>query len=125
AVIGRPNNVGGIEELAQLVSHWPTELIVIAENDEKPDGHWPGRDGAIAVAEGLTAKLGRPMAWALTTDGDKDAQSWLTHRISDKECLDSWCVLGEQFVARLEKQPVQPSEQKPASSPAPLVPVPP
>src|SRR5262249_34119028 len=69
--VGRPNNVGGADQLGALLTTADTDrpVIVIGENDQKADGTWPGRDGASQVAEKLTAILGRPIRWALMPDG--------------------------------------------------------
>jgi len=48
SAIGRPSNSGGVEYIAQLCRH--RQVIVLAENDRKPDGRWPGKEGAEAVA---------------------------------------------------------------------------
>lgn len=80
ACIGRPSNSGGVELLSELFRGWPADrdIIILGENDTKADGAWPGRDGAVAVARGLAAKLGRPVAWALPPCGYKDARETLT-----------------------------------------------
>jgi len=48
SAIGRPSNSGGVEHIAQLCQRH--QVIVLAENDRKPDGRWPGKEGAEAVA---------------------------------------------------------------------------
>jgi hypothetical protein len=74
AAIGRPSNTGGVEMLAQLLADLPAEraIVVLGEYDPKPDGKWPGRDGAVKVAEELAARLGRTVFWALPPGGIKD-----------------------------------------------------
>ena len=59
SVVGRPSNCGGIALLIDLLSAFPIqrELVVIGERDEKPDGKWPGRDGAISTGTKLRAAL--------------------------------------------------------------------
>ena len=78
-VVGRPSNAGGIDHLIALLSDVPRqrEIVVIAERDEKPDGKWPGRDGAITTTTKLTEGLGRPIAWAFPPDNAKDSRAWL------------------------------------------------
>lgn len=48
AAVGRPSNVLGADQLAVLLRGLPAGRVVriVAENDQKPDGKWPGRDGA-------------------------------------------------------------------------------
>ena len=79
AVIGRPSATGGVEHLAELLADMPEsrEIIVAGELDAKSSGKWPGRDGAIRVAEQLAFKLGRKVAWALPPEGSKDLRAWL------------------------------------------------
>ena len=58
-VIGRPSNSGGAELLARACRD--RRVIVLEENDRRPDGRWPGREGAEAVARKLEASWGRPV----------------------------------------------------------------
>ncbi len=78
--VGRPSNRGGVALLAELLRGLPPDrpILVVGENDQKPSGLWPGRDGAQSVARGLRAALGRPVLWALPPDGAKDSREWLT-----------------------------------------------
>ncbi len=78
AVVGRPSCTGGIDDLVELLIDVPEarEVIVLAENDRKEDGRWPGRDGAIATAAKLTEKLGRIVTWSLPPTGSKDLRAW-------------------------------------------------
>ena len=79
AVIGRPNVIGGVEFLAELLANVPPKrgIVVMGEYDGKPNGSWPGKDGAIKVATKLANKLGRRVRWALPPDGAKDVRVWL------------------------------------------------
>jgi hypothetical protein len=63
AAIGRPSNTGGVEHLTALLQGLPADrqVIVVGEWDPKPDGKWPGKDGAVKVAGELTEKLHRPV----------------------------------------------------------------
>jgi len=56
ATVGRPSNTSGADYLALLLKE--REVIVLGENDQKENGTWPGRDGAIAVAQKLADKWG-------------------------------------------------------------------
>src|SRR5262249_33957254 len=48
AAVGRPSNSGGSMDLGKLLDS--REVLLVGENDAKPDGSWPGRDGAKRVA---------------------------------------------------------------------------
>lgn len=78
-VVGRPSNNGGVELLIDLLEHVPhdRDIIVIGERDEKEDGKWPGKDGAIRTATRLAEELERPVAWSLPPDDAKDSRAWL------------------------------------------------
>ena len=82
AAIGRPSAIvpgDVLPELVELLKLLPSEreIIVLGECDEKSDGKWPGRDGAIRTSRELTEALGRPIAWALPKPA-KDLRCWLT-----------------------------------------------
>jgi putative DNA primase/helicase len=80
ASVGRPSNSGGAKLLDELFTDWPADrdIHVIGENDRKPDGCWPGRDGAMSVAKQLAVTLNRPIRVALPPANAKDARDWLT-----------------------------------------------
>ncbi len=78
-VVGRPSNSGGTDQLIELLKHQPNrQIIVLGEHDQKENGTWPGRAGAISTAKGLSAGLGRPIDWALPPAGYKDVRAYLT-----------------------------------------------
>lgn len=79
AAVGRPSNRGGIDHLAQLLRGIPADrpVVVVGENDQKPDGNWPGRDGAISTATQLAKALHRPVRWAIVPDTAKDTRDFL------------------------------------------------
>lgn len=90
-VIGRPSNTGGVAMLAELLADVPdeAEIIVIGERDEKPDGTWPGRDGAISTARRLAEQLGRGVSWSMPPGEAKDTRDWLTHYRGDNLARES------------------------------------
>jgi len=57
--------------------------MVMGENDAKPDGRWPGKTGAVKVAEELSWHLGRLVHWALP-DKAKDLRAWVV-ALKEKE----------------------------------------
>jgi hypothetical protein len=87
AGIGRPNAQGGADLLAKLLQDVPTKrpIIVLGEYDPKPDGKWPGLDGAKAVAQKLANALGRAVSWCLPPDGAKDVRAWLIQRKGESQ----------------------------------------
>lgn len=102
AAIGRPNNLGGKEDLAQLLSDVPAErdIIIVGDFDPKNSGDWPGRDGAVAVAAHLHEKLNRPILWALPPD-KKDVREWLGAQTFDRLVSDCWEEAGETLLTKL------------------------
>ena len=87
AALGRPDCSSGAKLLAEAIltgadGYDPdvqTEraVVVMGENDMKPDGRWPGKTGAMRVAKELAWHLGRPVQWALP-DKVKDLREWAT-----------------------------------------------
>jgi hypothetical protein len=76
---GRPNNLGGSEILAPLIRKRVPEnvrIVVLGENDKKPDGSWPGLDGAKKVSAELSRLLGRAIPWTMPPEGFKDLRKW-------------------------------------------------
>lgn len=86
AGIGRPFAGGGVNHLCQLLAAIPNDrtIIVLGESDAKPDGSWPGRDGAIKVAKQLVDRLGRKVGWALPSGGEKDVRAWLSREAKNE-----------------------------------------
>ena len=91
--VGRPSNAGGVKLLADLFRDLDAgrEIVVVGENDRKPAGAWPGRAGALSVARGLAAALGRPVRWALPPADAKDVRDWLT---ADARAAAPWEARG-------------------------------
>jgi hypothetical protein len=83
--VGRPAATGGVKELAQLFSDSKTEktIVIVGENDRKPDGSWPGRDGAQKVAGKLAGLLGREVRWTMPPEGVKDVRELIQKREND------------------------------------------
>lgn len=83
---GRPSNIGGTEYLAEAIRQIDPEtpVIVMGENDRKPDGLWPGLSGAVTVAGNLAERVRNPVKWALAPTDYKDVREYLTsERFSD------------------------------------------
>jgi hypothetical protein len=108
AAVGRPSNTGGVEHLVELLRNIPAErpIVVVGEFDPKPDGQWPGRDGAVRVATALAEKLGRPVLWTLPPSGVKDIRAWaVSSQNLDTTCSDLWDVAGQKLLAELLRKP--------------------
>lgn len=96
--VGRPGAEGKTALLAAWLGGLPsdTEIIVVGENDEKPDGKTPGRDGAIKVARELTTALGRVVRWTLPPVGSKDVRDWLRSNTSSLDSAE-WLRAGNEL----------------------------
>ncbi|QEL18839.1 DUF3987 domain-containing protein [Limnoglobus roseus] len=84
ACVGRPNNAGGGNLLAELLRGLPIDraIVVVGENDQKADGLWPGKAGAEALAGRLANDLARPIVVAIPPGPFKDVRDWLTAKIA-------------------------------------------
>jgi len=78
SVIGRPSNTGGVSHLKELLKQERREIIVVGENDKKPDGSHPGLEGAQKVATKLATSLARSISLVIPSQGQKDIRSWFT-----------------------------------------------
>ena len=113
SAIGRPNCTGGRDHLKELLHDLPAEreIVVLAEYDAKPDGSWPGRDGAKSLAEYLATELGRPVCWSLPPDGSKDVRKWVISQKPKPKVRAAWSNLGKEFLARAVRNTVKPVEK--------------
>ncbi len=113
AALGRPNNTGGTEQLAQLLrAKLPpapkgiarANVVILGEYDPKPDGTWPGRDGAVKVARELSERLGDEfiVRWLLPPRGFKDVREWVKSRKLDPGCMDAWHDAGEKYLREMQ-----------------------
>jgi hypothetical protein len=73
--VGRFSNKGGGELLAQLLKG--RHVIVMGENDAKPDGSWPGREGVEKIVPFLTPVCASVRV-LYPPPHTKDVRSWLT-----------------------------------------------
>ena len=95
--IGRPGNEAGREYLARILADWPADrpIIVLGENDEKPDGKWPGREGGEKLAQGLANDLTRTVLFALPPADAKDLRAWMT---AESRAATEWFTRGAEFL---------------------------
>lgn len=75
AAVGRPSAKSGGAMLAELLSG--QDVLVVGENDLKPDGTHPGLEGAQTIARQLAAARKQPVSYAMPPEGVKDARAWL------------------------------------------------
>lgn len=80
AAVGRPSNRAGSEELALMLDG--RKVLVVGERDGKPDGAWPGRDGAKAVAKQMAGRWGEAVRWTLPPPETKDIREWLNAKLA-------------------------------------------
>lgn len=123
SVIGRPSNVGGKEQLVDLIrlEAIPNQrpIIVIGENDRLKDGQprrsheqhgshcecgecFPGMFGARTLAKQLGDELGRPIDLSMPPEGAKDSRAWLNSK-GDVDPVG----LGLLFKSRLQPMKTQ------------------
>ena len=110
AAIGRPSNVGGVKILAELIQHEcpDREIIWMGENDQKPDGSWPGRDESKRSAAKLASELRRSILFALPPGpNEKDVRSWLTKLVLDGV---TWAEVGQRFVSLIKTKKINPTQ---------------
>jgi hypothetical protein len=75
--VGRPSARGGVAHLAELFRLTSREIVILGENDAKPDGRWPGREGMEHVADELARRLNQTILRQLPPEGFKDAREFL------------------------------------------------
>jgi len=92
SAIGRPSNNGGVDFVAQLCRH--RRIIIVGENDRKPDGRWPGKEGTEAVSRRLEAQWQRPVPTAYPPQGVKDLRDWVRSLAPTWEAADLTAVRG-------------------------------
>ncbi len=108
--IGRPSSTGGLNMLAEVLKDikLAREVIVLGEHDEKPDGRWPGRDGAKSLANKLASLLGRSVSWGLPPEKTKDVREWCAAQgLGPDSHADEWSDAGDKFLGLLELVPVE------------------
>lgn len=109
-VVGRPNNLGGIDLLTALLKTHRRRIIVMGEHDYKgtlPDSKpphdpkcrccircFPGGAGAKQTARELSKRLKRQIGWAMPPPGYKDLRAYL-----NSIPIDQWRYRGVQLQA--------------------------
>lgn len=115
--VGRPNASGGVAHLAELLAD-ADDILVVGENDRKPDGSWPGRDGAQRVARALARRWGRPVSWTLPPEGTKDVRQYLVDAKPALNDVEACEAVGVRLLAALREAVVvvQPEDKSAAPS---------
>lgn len=116
AAVGRPSNSSGADDLAKMLRG--REILVVGERDQKPDGRWPGRDGAATVAKRIAAAWREPVFWTLPPDGSKDIRSWLRGRITDGLNLTDTEACRQAGAALLDELRSAAKQAKPSKAPS-------
>jgi hypothetical protein len=103
AAVGRPSCTGGVDLLADRLADVPPgrTIVVLGENDRKPDGTWPGRDGAAQTAERLARRLNRPVLIAFPPAGEKDVRAWFRRQHPDLDDQAGLEALGKALLKAL------------------------
>ncbi|MEO2161696.1 MAG: AAA family ATPase, partial [bacterium] len=99
--MGRPSNYAGVDDIAILLHG--REVLVVGERDGKPDGSWPGRDGAMKTAGALASRWGCDVGYALPPKGAKDLRAYLHAAVADGLRLDAEEACRETGRALLEE----------------------
>jgi len=94
ATIGRPSNVGGVPMLVQLLGgHAQRVVIVVAERDKKPDGRYPGLEGARTVCKELSRRLANRVSCRLLPGSSKDLRAfWRVSEMDGQGLLKEWGI---------------------------------
>ncbi len=100
AAIGRPSNTGGGDQLAEALRDLPTgrPIVMLGENDAKPDGKWPGKEGAEKVAEVLRSKLNRHVRIVFPPAEVKDARNWVQDLAAGFAEAEDWPSIGRAIL---------------------------
>jgi hypothetical protein len=81
--VGRPSAMVGADLLAEVLRPVIRDVVVLGDNDLKPNGLWPGRDGAEHIATKLRAALpGRKIEVRFPPSGFKDARDWVIRKLA-------------------------------------------
>lgn len=85
--IGRPSNLSGLDIAAELVRGRP--VVVVGENDLKPDGKWPGREGMVAAFQSVCKKT-FSVKMVLPPSGVKDLRAWIVTNGLTRDQFDEY-----------------------------------
>lgn len=95
--IGRPNADGGMEVLVDLVRS--RTVIIVGENDRKPDGKWPGQIGASLALKTCNKSTAKARI-VYPPEHIKDLRAWRVNAGLTKDLLLSTTAeKGEETIA--------------------------
>lgn len=120
--IGRPSNRGGVQYLAEAIMakiRPSRTIIVVGENDKKPDGLWPGLEGCMAVAGGLKYLLPNEVRFALAPTDYKDVRDFLTSEMfAEARWIDRGIAIHDELSANSHPATYCPEGYSPIIEPA-------
>tara|TARA_R110002072_G_scaffold19443_4_gene72020 strand:- start:2170 stop:4725 length:2556 start_codon:yes stop_codon:yes gene_type:complete len=99
AAVGRPSNAGGAKHLVEAVRG--RAVLVVGERDARKDGSWPGRKGAVAVAQSLQRSGNTEVSWTLPPEGAKDVRKWVQAQVPIRDSDDHLAAQGKIFLGLL------------------------
>ncbi len=102
--VGRPSNTGGGEMLATLLRDLE-DVVIVGENDKKPNGSHPGREGMQKIANHLARAWSRPVRQSLPPSDCKDVREWLQAKTAaglDIEDRDACVAAGRELLELLQ-----------------------
>lgn len=83
--VGRPSNLACMDMLRDLVRSRP--CVVVGENDKKPDGREPGREGMVAAFQSIR-NVCREVKMIMPPEGIKDLRAWKNkHKLKREEFI--------------------------------------
>ena len=84
--VGRPSNLACMDMLRDLVRTRP--LLILGENDRKPDGREPGREGMIATFQTCKSAC-RDITMVMPPENVKDLRAWKNvHGLTKAQLLE-------------------------------------
>jgi hypothetical protein len=86
AAVGRPDNMNGADDCCRIARG--RRVVVVGENDQKPDGRWPGREGAVPLAQRLVLHASE-VRLLFPPPEFKDVRDWLSATRSREALLDA------------------------------------
>lgn len=95
--VGRPSNLACLDLLLEVCRG--RHVIIVGENDAKPDGRCPGREGMVAAAQVLR-QTAQKTQMVLPPSQYKDLRQWRTYE----------SVTAEQFLAHVAAEGQQETE---------------
>ena len=111
SAIGRPSNVGGQDIVVEAARG--RTLIIVGENDEKVDGKWPGKTGAIAMFQYARRHLPN-VQMIMPPASIKDLRAWVVVGGLTREAFEKYV---DEKAAEAE---VEAGQTLPSDDPYPL-----